>query len=89
MAYPCPRCGQPLQRKASTTAAVAGGLVGGLLAAAFGGFQCRACGPVDKSLLSPQVRRKMLMGSILMILIALGILIGVILLLPHIAPQHP
>jgi hypothetical protein len=81
VAYKCPRCDGPVRRGASTTAGIAGGAVGGLLYAAFGSFHCEKCGPVPRSEFPPEVRTRMALGSLAMVLIALVLLIGVIVLL--------
>ena len=67
MAYQCPRCGGPVQRGASTTAHVAGGMVGALLYAAFGSFRCKKCGSIEKREFSPEVQQKMMLGSFALI----------------------
>jgi H+/Cl- antiporter ClcA len=73
----------------SNTAGVLGGLVGVLFSAATGGFECRGCGPIDKSEHSPQTRQKMLMGSILMIAIAIAVIVLLVLFLPRLRHQYP
>ena len=78
MAYECPRCGKPVQRRTSRTAGVAGGAVGALIASAFAGFECPACGKIPKSEFPPEVRSKMRRGSCIMVLVAALILAAVI-----------
>ena len=74
MAYNCPRCGNQVRRGSSTAAQIGGGLVGALIYAAFGAFNCNNCGKIAKSEFSPEDRSKMTMGS-------LGLFAGAILLL--------
>ena len=81
MAYMCPRCGEPVGRGASKTAGLAGGLVGALLYAAFGSFQCKACGPIARNEFPPDVRSRMVLGSLSLIGIAVVLLVAVIYLL--------
>jgi hypothetical protein len=81
MAYECPRCGGPVQRGSHTAVGLAGGAVGGLLYAAFGKFQCKKCGPIPRKEFAPEVRQKMLLGSLAIVVIALVLLIAVIVLL--------
>ena len=73
MAYKCPRCSEPVQRGHSSTAQVAG-LVGAMFYAAFGAFSCKKCGKISKAEFPPEDRRKMLVGT-------LALVIGAILLL--------
>jgi len=59
MAYACPRCGKPIQRgENKIVGLVAGGLVGALLAFAFGSFQCSGCGKIPMKEFPPEVRKK-------------------------------
>lgn len=81
MAYPCPKCGGPTGRKSSSTAQAAGGLVGALLYMAFTGFSCVKCGAIERASFSPEVRSKMLLNSVLMIVGAIVLLIAVIALI--------
>jgi len=80
MAYQCPRCGQAVARGSSSTAGIAGGLVGALLYSAFGGFQCKKCGTIPKKEFPPEVQSKMMVGSLLMVGAAVLLLVGVIVL---------
>ncbi|MBC8106233.1 MAG: hypothetical protein H7Z14_06550 [Anaerolineae bacterium] len=84
MAYHCPRCNAPVRRGSSTAAGIAGGAVGALIFAAFGPFKCKQCGPIAKTEFSPQVRRKMMNGSIAMVAFAIVLLIGVVALLAYV-----
>ena len=81
MAYACPRCGGSVARGSSRVAGAAGGLVGALLASAFGGFHCKQCGKIPSSEFAPDVRSKMRNGSIIMILIAVAVLVAAIALI--------
>jgi hypothetical protein len=82
MAYQCPRCGGPVQRGSSTTAGMAGGLVGSLLYAAFGSFRCQKCGPIATKEFPTEVRQKMAIGSLAMIggaILILGLVVFLII----------
>jgi len=81
MAYQCPRCGQNVSRASSTQAALAGGLVGSLLYGAFGSFECRQCGSISEEEFPPEVRRKMMFGSIGMMAVAVTLLAIVVVVL--------
>jgi DNA-directed RNA polymerase subunit RPC12/RpoP len=81
MAYQCPRCGEAVERISNSTAAVAGGAVGALLASAFGSFQCKKCGKIAKREFPPDVQQKMTMGSIAIVGIAVALLVGLGVLL--------
>ncbi|MBN1675864.1 MAG: hypothetical protein JXR37_32775 [Kiritimatiellae bacterium] len=74
MSYACPRCGESVRRAGSKGAQMAGGLVGALLAAAFGAFECPKCGKISRSEFPPDVRRKMMKGS-------LGLVAGAVLVI--------
>ena len=50
MAYQCPRCGDPASRNYSTTAQLAGRLVGALFVGAFGAFGCKKCGKIPRAI---------------------------------------
>jgi DNA-directed RNA polymerase subunit RPC12/RpoP len=78
MEYKCPRCGGPVTRNANSAAGAVGGLVGALLAQAFGGFSCAKCGPIPKSEFTPDERSSMTTGSVLMVVGALVLLAVVI-----------
>jgi hypothetical protein len=81
MAYKCPRCGDPVHRGSSSAVQVSAGLVGALIFAAFGSFQCKKCGKIAKSEFSPEDRNKMLVGSVALVGGAILVLIVVIVLL--------
>jgi len=81
MAYKCPRCGEPVQRGSSAGAGYAGGLVGMLIYAAFGAFQCKKCGKIPKKEFPAEDRKKMMVGSLVMIGVALLLLVGVVIVL--------
>lgn len=83
MAYRCPRCGAAVQRGSNTMAGVAGGLVGAMIVAAFGSFKCKACGTIPRSEFAPDVRRKMMIGSVTLGVTALVLFLGVIILLVY------
>ncbi len=83
MAYVCPRCGGGVERQVNQTAGVAGGVFGVLFAAAFGDFVCKLCGPLKKSEFSTAVRRKMMLGSVALLLGAVGCLVCVVLIIMY------
>ena len=71
MTYSCPRCSQPVQRGHSTRAQIVGGLVGALLYGAFGDYQCKSCGKIARSEFPQEVRIRMNLGSLAMVLSAI------------------
>ena len=81
MAYKCPRCGEPVRRGQSKGAGVGGGLVGILFYAAFGSFVCNSCGKIPRKEFPPEDRSKMLLGSAVMVVVAVALLAGVVVLL--------
>jgi hypothetical protein len=81
MAYNCPRCGQPVKRKGSAVAGATGGLVGALLGSAFGGFECENCGKIARKEFPPEVRQKMMLTSVLLIVGAIALFFAVIILI--------
>jgi hypothetical protein len=81
MAYSCPRCGESVQRGSNPGAAAAGGAVGALIAAAFGSFQCKSCGPIPRREFSPEVRSQMTLGSVGLAVGAVVLLIAAVVLL--------
>ena len=81
MAYQCPRCGGFVQRGSSKTAGVAAGLVGQMIFAAFGSFQCRNCGPIAMDEFPTHVQNRMTLGSIVLVITATALFAGVIMLL--------
>ena len=88
MAYQCPRCGGPVQRGSSTSAAIAGGALGALLYAAFGSFQCKKCGPIPQSEFPPEVRAQMLRGSIALIVGGVALLVVAIVVIALLATSR-
>ena len=82
MEYACPRCGKPIQRgQNKVVGLVAGGLVGALLAFAFGSFQCPGCGKIPMKEFPPEVRKKARQGSLALVGGALLLFVLVILVL--------
>jgi predicted RNA-binding Zn-ribbon protein involved in translation (DUF1610 family) len=67
MAYQCPRCGDKVSRSYSTTAQMAGGLVGALFVGAFGSFGCKKCGKIPRAEFPADVQNKMMLGSLGMV----------------------
>ena len=57
---------------------MAAGLVGALFYAAFGAFQCAKCGKIPSSEFPPETRSKMAFHSMLMIIAAVALLVGVL-----------
>jgi hypothetical protein len=80
MAYSCPRCSQPVKRGQSGAAGFAGGIAGALIYAAFGSFQCKACGKIPMKEFPPEVRSKARMGSLALVGGALLLIVLVVLL---------
>lgn len=74
MGYTCPRCGEPVQRGYSSKAQIGAGLIGALFYAAFGSFVCKQCGKIKRSEFPPEIRRKMVLGSVAMVAGAILIL---------------
>ncbi len=80
MAYVCPRCGEPVQRGGHAPGYV-GGIVGALIAAAFGGFTCQKCGPIPRSEFPVEAQQKMTTGTVLLVFGAITVLIVTITLI--------
>ena len=81
MAYKCPRCGHPVQRGFSSGAATAGGMAGMLFHAAFGAFVCKSCWKISRGEFPAEDRTKMVVGSSVLVLVAIALVIGVIWLI--------
>ena len=81
MAHSCPRCGKPVQRKSSAVAGATGGVVGALLGSAFGGFECESCGKIPRKEFPPEVRQKMMLNSVLMVVGAIVLFVVVIVII--------
>ena len=82
MAYKCPRCGKPISRGGgSGTTAMMTGMVGVLFTTAFGRFVCEDCGKIPFGEFPPEVRARMIMGSVAMIVVAIVIFVICIALL--------
>jgi len=73
MAHSCPRCGQPVQRGYNAGTQLAAGLIGALFYAAFGSFQCKGCGKIVQSEFPADVRTKIALQSVLMVLGAIAL----------------
>jgi hypothetical protein len=80
VAYVCPRCSGPVNRGGHPVGMV-GGVVGALLAAAFGGFTCKKCGPIPKGEFPPDVQQKMTTGTVLIVFSAIAVLVVAITLI--------
>lgn len=80
MTYMCPRCGKAADRKAGNAWYFGGGVVGALLASAFAGMTCATCGDLSRSEFPPEVRKKLMIGSVCMIGGAVVLLIAVVAL---------
>jgi hypothetical protein len=62
---------------------VAAGLVGALIYAAFGAFECKKCGKVPRSEFPSDIQIKMALGTLAMVTIAVAIAIGAAALLAN------
>jgi uncharacterized membrane protein YidH (DUF202 family) len=78
MTYQCPRCGDPVSRNYNRTAQMAGGLVGAMVVAAFGSFGCKKCGKIARGEFPAEVRNRMMLGSVGLIVGALVLFVVVI-----------
>ncbi|MCK9555772.1 hypothetical protein M0R36_08175 [bacterium] len=83
MAYKCPRCGKTVQRGYSGGAQATAGLVGALFYAAFGAFECKSCGKIAGKEFPSADRKKMLFGSVLLVIAGIAVIIGLIALLAN------
>jgi predicted RNA-binding Zn-ribbon protein involved in translation (DUF1610 family) len=83
MAYKCPRCGSDVQRGTSSSAQVAAGLIGALFYAAFGAFQCKKCGKIEKHEFPAEDRSKMAVGSTVMVIGAIILAVALIAFLVY------
>lgn len=83
MAIACPRCGQREIRRETHvgTAAAVGGLAGVLLSQAVAGYCCPSCGRIPTAELPPEVRTKKAVTSIILVLLAVGLIAGAIWLI--------
>jgi hypothetical protein len=81
MAYSCPRCGGPVKRQGSAVAGATGGMVGALLSSAFGSFECESCGKIPRKEFPEDVRQKMMLNSLLMVVGAIALFVVVIVLI--------
>ena len=71
MNYTCPRCGKPVEQRRDTTA----GLVSALLHFAFGSFQCKNCGTIPLSEFPAEVRSKVILAPVLLVVGAIAVVI--------------
>ena len=67
-----------MQRVGNSAAGATGGLVGVLLATAFASFHCAQHGAIARSQFPPEVRSKMMLNSVLMVIGAIVLLVVVI-----------
>ncbi len=81
MATLCPRCGGKVSRAYSSTAQITAGLVGALFYAAFGSMQCKQCGKIPRSEFPPEVRTRltlttvaMIVGGVVLLVLCIGLL---------------
>jgi endogenous inhibitor of DNA gyrase (YacG/DUF329 family) len=82
MAYKCPRCGGKVSRIYDRGSQEAAGLIGLLLVAAFGPFDCKRCGSLDFGEFPASARVQMVLGSVVLLVGALALVAaGIILLL--------
>ncbi|CAN5577873.1 hypothetical protein BH09PLA1_BH09PLA1_14310 [soil metagenome] len=84
MPYLCPRCNDSVRRGTSKAAGFAGGAIGALIYSAFGAFQCKQCGSIRRSEFPATVRRKMIFGSVVIVALAFGIVVGLVALLNYV-----
>ncbi len=78
MAYPCPRCGQEVEQNSNRLAMVLGGVVGAMLFSAFASYNCWQCGPISRDEFPPEVRSKMAVGSVALVVAAVMLVVVVI-----------
>ncbi len=83
MAYKCPRCSAEVSRGTSRGVTAAAGLVGALFYMAFGAFRCPKCGKIPRSEFSSDDRAKMTRGTLILIVVAVALAVGVIALLAN------
>jgi hypothetical protein len=76
MPYQCPRCGGKVQR--NTTVSKHGGVFGALLGAAIGPMQCAGCGPILTREFPSAVRKRIVLGSIGLVLAGVAVLAGAV-----------
>ena len=81
MAYKCPRCDGKVSRNYSENAQRTAGLVGLFFAAAFGAFNCEKCGKIPRKEFPSDVQMKMAAGTLLLAVLAIGIIFGLIVLI--------
>ena len=82
MPYKCPRCSGSVQRGSSNKAQIAAGLVGALFYAAFGAFECKRCGKIEKSEFPAEVRIRMTFMSVVLVGCAIGLVVALVILYP-------
>jgi DNA-directed RNA polymerase subunit RPC12/RpoP len=80
MAYQCPRCGQEVEQNSNRLALVLGGVVGAMLFSAFASYNCWQCGPIAKEEFPAEVRSKMAVGTVALVVGAV-VLAGLAILL--------
>jgi DNA-directed RNA polymerase subunit RPC12/RpoP len=85
MAYKCPRCGRPVKRDINPEAGRRSGLLGIFFSAASATFVCPKCGWIRLREFSIETRVKMILASILIVIGAIGLVIGLLYFLDRIS----
>ena len=80
MEYECPRCQKPVHKATKSAILFGGGLVGVMLASAFGSYECVHCGKIPRKEFPADVRSSMNKKSILLVGGAVVLLVVVIVL---------
>jgi DNA-directed RNA polymerase subunit RPC12/RpoP len=78
MNYECPRCSKPVTKQSKSSILFGGGLVGALLASAFSSYECGACGKIPRKEFPPEIRSKMMKGTLLLIVGAVVLFVVVV-----------
>lgn len=79
--YQCPTCNTALTRESNAAAGATGGLVGALLGLAFASYHCTTHGKIARAQFPPEVRSKMLMNTMLLVVGAVVLLFAVVAVL--------
>lgn len=79
--YTCPTCNGALTRQSNAAAGATGGLVGALLGLAFASYHCASHGQIARAQFPDEVRSKMLMNTVMLVVGALVLLVTVIAVL--------
>lgn len=79
--YTCPTCNTALTRESNAAAGATGGLVGALLGIAFASYHCATHGKIARAQFPPEVRSKMMMNTVMLVVGALVLLVALIAVL--------